>query len=186
LRARRHLPEGAPGRPGGCDRQARSGALPVRRGGAARRVRAARGGPSHARPGRPGRARPRGPDAARRPAARASVALAGAAAVAMLLQTTVFPTVPGLPIVPDVVLVLAIYVAVRRQSTGGAVGAFLLGYFLDTFSGTLLGLNAFSLTAAYLAVQWLARHLWVERGLPVVGVVLFGGVVRETAAVAVA
>jgi len=117
---------------------------------------------------------------------RASVALAGAAAVAMLLQTTVFPTVPGLPIVPDVVLVLAIYVAVRRQSTGGAVAAFLLGYFLDTFSGTLLGLNAFSLTAAYLAVQWLARHLWVERGLPVVGVVLFGGVVRETAAVAVA
>jgi rod shape-determining protein MreD len=112
---------------------------------------------------------------------RASVALAAAAAVAMLLQTTVFPTVPGLPIVPDVVLVLAIYVAVRRQSTGGAVAAFLLGYFLDTFSGTLLGLNAFSLTAAYLAVQWLARHLWVERG-----VVIFGGVVREIAAVAVA
>lgn len=117
---------------------------------------------------------------------RAFVALAVAAAAAMLLQTTVFPTVPGLPIVPDVVLVLAVYVAVRRQSTAGVAAAFLLGYFLDTFSGTLLGLNAFSLTATYLAVQWLARHLWVQRGLPVVGVVLFGGVVREIAAVAVA
>jgi len=117
---------------------------------------------------------------------RVFIALAGAAAVAMLLQTTVLPTVPGLPVVPDVVMVLAVYVAVRRQSPGGVLAAFLLGYFLDTFSGTLLGLNAFALTAAYVSVRWLARHLWVERGLPVIGVVLFGGAVRELAAVAVA
>ncbi len=117
---------------------------------------------------------------------RGSVALGAAAVVAMLLQTTVFPSIPGLPIVPDLILVLAIYVAVRRQTMGGAVAAFFLGYFLDTFSGTLLGLNAFALTAAYFAVQWLARHLWLERGLPVIAVVLFGGVVREIAAVAVA
>jgi len=117
---------------------------------------------------------------------RAIVALASAAAVAMLLQTSVFPMVPGLPIVPDLVLILTVSVAVRRQSVAGAVAAFMLGYFLDTFSGTLLGLNAFALTAVYLAVGWLARHLWVRRGLPVVGVVLFGGAVRELAAVGVA
>ena len=117
---------------------------------------------------------------------RAIIALASAAAVAMLLQTSVFPTVPGLPIVPDLVLILTVNLAVRRQSMAGAVAAFMLGYFLDTFSGTLLGLNAFALTAVYLAVGWLARHLWVQRGLPVVGVVLFGGAVRELAAVAVA
>ena len=117
---------------------------------------------------------------------RAFVAVAAAAAVAMLLQTSVLPTVPWLPIVPDVVLVLAVWVAVRWQSMAGAVAAFLLGYFLDTFSGTLLGLNAFAFTAVYLGVRWLARHLWVERGLPVVGIVLFAGAVRELAAVALA
>jgi rod shape-determining protein MreD len=117
---------------------------------------------------------------------RAFVALAAAAVVAMLLQTTVFPALPALPIVPDLIMVLAVYLGVRRHDVGGAIAAFLLGYFLDTFSGTLLGLNAFSLTATYVAVRWLARHLWLERGLPAVAVVLFGGAVRELAAVGVA
>jgi rod shape-determining protein MreD len=116
---------------------------------------------------------------------RRCLALAAAAIVAMIVQTSVLPAVPGLPIVPDVILVLAVYLGVHYQSVGGAVGAFLLGYFLDTFSGTLLGLNAFSLTAAYLAVRWVARQLWVRRGLPVIAIVLFGGIVRDAAALAV-
>ena len=117
---------------------------------------------------------------------RSFIALAVAAVAAMLLQTTVFRALPLVPIVPDVLLVLAVYLAIRHQTASGALGAFVLGYFVDTFSGTLLGLNAFALTAVYVSVGWLARHLWVQRGLPVVGVVLFGGAVRELAAVAVA
>ncbi|HJQ83128.1 MAG TPA: rod shape-determining protein MreD, partial [Candidatus Binatia bacterium] len=112
--------------------------------------------------------------------------LALAAVAGMLVQTTVFPALPGVPVLPDLMLVLAVYLGVRRQTVGGAAAAFVLGYFLDTFSGTLLGLNAFALTAAYLAVQWLARHLWFERGLPVMAVVLFGGAVRDLAAVGLA
>src|SRR5262249_53910204 len=65
---------------------------------------------------------------------------------------------------------------VRRQTVGGVLAAFLLGYFLDTFSGTLLGLNAFAFSAAYLAVRWIARHLWLRRGLPVVAVLLLRGI----------
>src|SRR5205823_14165167 len=117
---------------------------------------------------------------------RALVALATAAAIAMLLQTSIFPTLPGLPIVPDLVLILTVNVAVRRQSIAGVVAAFLLGYFLDTFSGTLLGLNAFALTAVYLSVRFVARHLWFERGLPVMALAFFGGLVRGVAVAAAA
>ncbi len=117
---------------------------------------------------------------------RSFVALAAAAVAAMLVQTTVFSWLPGLPIVPDLILVLAVYLGVRHRTPGGALGAFLLGYFLDTFSGTLLGMNAFALTAVYLAVHFVARHLWLERGLPLMAIVFFGGAVRDLAAAAVA
>jgi|SRR6266850_7898707 len=115
---------------------------------------------------------------------RSFAALAAAAVAAMLCQTTLLPSLP-LPIVPDLVLVLAVYLGVRHPTGGGALGAFLLGYFLDTFSGTLLGLNAFALTAVYLGVHFVARHLWFERGLPVIAIVLFGGFLRDVAAVMV-
>jgi rod shape-determining protein MreD len=116
---------------------------------------------------------------------RSFVALAAAAVVSMLLQTTIFPAIPGLPVVPDLILVLVVYLGVAHQTIGGAVGAFVLGYFLDTFSGTLLGLNTFALSAVYVGVQFVARHLWFERGFPVMALALFGGAVREVAAVAV-
>jgi rod shape-determining protein MreD len=116
---------------------------------------------------------------------RRFAALAVAAVTAMLIQTTVLAALPALPIVPDLVLILAVYLGVRRQTVGGVVAAFLLGYFLDTFSGTLLGLNAFAFSAAYLAVRWIARHLWLRRGLPIVAVALFGGVVRSLSAMTI-
>src|SRR5689334_665815 len=115
---------------------------------------------------------------------RSFAALAAAAVAAMLCQTTVLPSLP-LPVTPDLVLILAVYLGVRHPGAGGAVGAFLLGYFLDTFSGTLLGLNAFALTGVYAGVHLVARHLWLERGLPVVGIVLFGSLLRDVAALAV-
>ncbi len=117
---------------------------------------------------------------------RSAVALAVAAVAAMLLQTTIFPSLPGLPVVPDLILVLAVYLGVAHQTIGGAAGAFLLGYFLDTFSGTLLGQNAFALSAVYLGVRFVARHLWFERGLPVMALAFFGGLVRGVAAAAAA
>ena len=97
---------------------------------------------------------------------RSAAALAVAAVAAMLLQTTIFPSLPGLPVVPDLILVLAVYLGVAHQTIGGAAGAFLLGYFLDTFSGTILGMHAFAITAAYLAMTIMARYerfSWIWR-----------------------
>lgn len=111
------------------------------------------------------------------------VTLAVPALVAMLLQTTVLPM---LPLMPDLLLVLAVYLGVRHPGVGGVCGAFLLGYFLDTFSGTALGTQTFALTAAYAGAHLVARHLWVEGPLLVVAVVFLGGCLRALAVMTVA
>ncbi|HZP42365.1 MAG TPA: rod shape-determining protein MreD [Candidatus Binatia bacterium] len=116
---------------------------------------------------------------------RSFLALAVASVAAMLLQTTVFRWVPRAPTVPDLLLVLAVYIGSRHHSVPAVCGVFLLGYFVDTFSGTLLGMNAFAFTAVYAAVYLVARNLWMERGLPVMAVVFFGAYVRVLAALLV-
>lgn len=114
---------------------------------------------------------------------RSAAAVAAAGVLAMLLQTAIFPVFPRLPVVPDLILVLVVYLGLRYQTVGGATGAFLLGYFLDTFSGTVLGMNAFAMTAAYVAVYLVGRRLWTDGGLPVMGLVFFAACVRELAMV---
>ena len=57
---------------------------------------------------------------------------------------------------------------------------------LEPFSGTILGMQAFAISAAYVAMTIMARHLWMERGLPLMATVFVGGCVRGLAAVAVA
>jgi len=117
---------------------------------------------------------------------RSSIAVGSAAVVAMLAQTTVFPWVPHLPLVPDLLVVLVVYLGLRHQGLGGACGAFLIGYFLDTFSGTTLGVNAFGMTAVYAGVTVVARSLWIEGGVPAMIVVFGGALARDLIGVAVA
>ncbi|MFN8543815.1 MAG: rod shape-determining protein MreD [Candidatus Binatia bacterium] len=117
---------------------------------------------------------------------RTSVALLVAALLGLLLQTTILPSAPGLPLVPDLALVLAVYLAMFHQGIRGVVGAFLLGYALDTFSGTVLGVNAFALTLVYLAVYMVARTLWTEGGVPAMMVVFLAALLRGVATVAAA
>jgi rod shape-determining protein MreD len=116
---------------------------------------------------------------------RSFLALAVAAAVAMLLQTTVIPSVPWLPVLPDLILVLAVHVAIRHPGAGGVLGAFLLGAFLDAFAGTVAGVNAFAMTAVYLAARLVSRRLWTESGVPLMAVVFFAACVRAVAGAAV-
>jgi rod shape-determining protein MreD len=108
--------------------------------------------------------------------------LAAAALLAVLLQTTVFPAVLPAAFTPNLLLILVAYLALRHQSLAGVTGAFLLGYLLDTFSGTRLGVQAFALTAAYGSVYVIARRLWTETGLSVMGMAFLGACVQAFAA----
>jgi rod shape-determining protein MreD len=103
------------------------------------------------------------------------------AVVLVLLQTSVVPLVPLLPVVPDLLLVLTVWIGLRHHGIGGVCGAIALGYVLDTFSGTTLGVHMFALTAAYVSTFVLARTVWTEGGVSSVLVTFAAGCTRDLA-----
>ena len=78
-------------------------------------------------------------------------------------------------------LILCVYMGLRHQNVGGVVGAFMLGYALDAFSGTDVGLNAFAMTFVFLIVYLMSRRLWIEGGLASAVVVSAAAVVKTLA-----
>jgi rod shape-determining protein MreD len=109
---------------------------------------------------------------------RATLVLAGAALMATLLQTTLGALLaPLTEVVPNVMLVLAVHLGLRYHGFAGVIGAFVLGYVLDTFSGTVLGVHAAGCTAAYVVAYLIARTLWTEDGLPAMVVVFLAALV---------
>ena len=109
---------------------------------------------------------------------RATIVLAAAAVVATVFQTTLGVLLaPVTEVVPNVMLVLAVHLGLRYHGFAGVVGAFVLGYVLDTFSGTVLGVHAAGCTAAYVVAYVIARTLWTEDGLPALVVVFLAALV---------
>jgi rod shape-determining protein MreD len=106
---------------------------------------------------------------------RSACLILGFGVLAVLLQTTLFHLAP---IIPDLVLVLCVYLGLFHHNLGGAVGAFLLGYILDTFSGAYPGLNAFAMTFVFLLVYLLSRRLWIEHGLSAIVLVFVAAVMK--------
>jgi rod shape-determining protein MreD len=112
---------------------------------------------------------------------REVAALILAAVVLVLLQTSVMPLVPVLPVVPDLLLVLTVWVGLRHHGLGGVCGAVAIGYLLDTFSGTTLGVHMFAMTAAYVSTFVLARTVWTEGGVSTVLVTFAAACARDLA-----
>ncbi|HUE38209.1 MAG TPA: rod shape-determining protein MreD [Candidatus Binatia bacterium] len=101
-----------------------------------------------------------------------------AAVVGVLLQTTVVHLLPLGPIMPDLVVILCVYLALHEHTVAGALGAFLLGYFVDNFSGNVLGLHAFSMSLIFLLVYLLARQLWMDNVVANVAVVFAASLLK--------
>ncbi|HEX9788523.1 MAG TPA: rod shape-determining protein MreD [Candidatus Binatia bacterium] len=101
----------------------------------------------------------------------------------ILLQSTFLSLLPLGPIVPDLVLVLCVYLGLHHPTVGAAVGSFLLGYSIDVVSSRLLGLNAFAMTLVFLSVHFSSRSIWLHH--PVVSslIVLFAAFVKGVALV---
>src|SRR5688572_24256535 len=80
----------------------------------------------------------------------------------ILLQSTFLHLLPFGPVVPDLVLVLCVYLGLHHPTVGAAVGSFVLGYSIDVVSSRLLGLNAFAMTLVFLAVYLSSRTIWLH------------------------
>lgn len=105
---------------------------------------------------------------------RAFLIFAVAGALSVVLQTTVLEQVRFLPAAPDLIVVLCVYLGLHYHSVGGAIGAFLLGYLLDTFSGSPPGLYALAMTLVFALVYLVSKRLWVENPMTSIAAVALG------------
>jgi rod shape-determining protein MreD len=79
--------------------------------------------------------------------------------IALALETTIPHWLPLGMLAPNLVLILAVDLGMKHHGALGAMIAFAMGYAVDSFSGTHLGLNAFMLTLIYLIAYGLSRYL---------------------------
>lgn len=109
---------------------------------------------------------------------REGLLIALIAVVALVLQTTVLPHFAIGRATPDLLLIVCVYVGLRRHSVGGALAAFFLGYLQDAFSGQVVGLNAFGMCLVYVVVYLTSRRLWVDNALSTVVLVFLASVTK--------
>jgi rod shape-determining protein MreD len=103
----------------------------------------------------------------------------------ILLQSTFLHLLPIGPIVPDLVLVLCVYLGLHHPTVGAAVGSFLLGYSIDVVSSRMLGINAFAMSLVFLSVYFGARSIWLHHPVVSFVVVLLASLVKGAALVLV-
>jgi len=81
--------------------------------------------------------------------------------VAVILQTALFPNV--LPFtIPDLLLILVIYIALNERYLRGSILTFFLGCLSDVFSGNTLGLNCTVYLLAFFAIRTIIDRLNTE------------------------
>lgn len=109
---------------------------------------------------------------------RPLLVFAVAGVVAVVVQTSLVQRLGFLPAAPDLIVVLCVYLGLHYHSAGGAVGAFLLGYLLDTFSGAVPGLYCLTMTLVFGMVYLLSKRLWMENPMSNVAAVALGSAVK--------
>ena len=108
------------------------------------------------------------------------------AITALLVQTTVLPFTSIGRATPDLLLIMCVYLGLRQHSVAGAVGAFLLGYLQDAFSGSVVGLNAFGMCLVFIVVYMTSRRLWVDNTISKFVVVFLASVLKSAALLSLA
>ena len=94
---------------------------------------------------------------------RLSLLFITAGFLVVLLQTTVLHLLPLGRFVPDLALVLCVYLGLNHPTVGAVFGTFVLGYSVDVFSTGVLGPNAFAFSLVFLAVYLSSRAIWVHK-----------------------
>ena len=103
----------------------------------------------------------------------------------ILLQSTFLRLLPFGPVVPDLVLILCVYLGLHHPTMGAAVGSFVLGYSIDVVSSRQLGFNAFAMTLVFLAVYFSSRTIWLQNPVVTSLIVLFAALIKGVALVLV-
>jgi rod shape-determining protein MreD len=115
---------------------------------------------------------------------RTAVLLTTIVIAALLLQTTLLPFTSVGRATPDLLLIICVYLGLHQHTVAGAVGAFVLGYLQDAFSGSVIGLNAFGMSLVFAVVYLTSRRLWVDNAISKIVVVFLASVLKTGAILA--
>lgn len=80
----------------------------------------------------------------------------------LCLQTTVLNYIPGLPIKPDITLIMVCYLGIFKGPLISLFLAFFIGYILDTLSGSVLGLYSFLRIVTLFLTQLASESLYLK------------------------
>jgi rod shape-determining protein MreD len=73
----------------------------------------------------------------------------------LVLKSTIFISIP----IPDLPLIIVLFIAYNRASVEGVVLSFLLGYLEDAFTGGIFGSTSFALMVVFVSVYLLSQRV---------------------------
>ncbi|HAC78926.1 MAG: rod shape-determining protein MreD [Candidatus Binatia bacterium] len=111
---------------------------------------------------------------------RAALILAFCGILAVVTQTTLLGRLGILPAPPNLILILSVYIGLRLPTPWGALGAFLLGYLLDTVSGSVPGLHCFTMTLVFAMVYFVSGRLWMQNPFTRFAIMILGCILEVT------
>jgi len=97
----------------------------------------------------------------------ASVLTIGLGLVLLVAQSAIATLVPVHNVTPNVVLPIVVYMGVASevQLVRGALASFALGYLLDAFCGSSMGLHTFVMVAAFFSARGAGLRLFPQAAL---------------------
>ncbi|MFQ5841438.1 MAG: rod shape-determining protein MreD [Thermodesulfobacteriota bacterium] len=91
--------------------------------------------------------------------------LVGLIFLSIVVQTTALGEFPHQLAKPDLLLILTVYLGLYSSPLAGAILAFLAGYMMDIFSGSIFGVQTFSKTAIFFLTILIKDRFYVESPL---------------------
>ncbi|UCD70675.1 MAG: rod shape-determining protein MreD [Syntrophobacterales bacterium] len=94
-----------------------------------------------------------------------NLSLIGLIFLSLVVQTTALAGLPHQLAKPDLLLILIVYLGLYTSPLAGAILAFLAGYMMDIFSGSIFGVHTFSKTAIFFLTIFIKDRFYVKSPL---------------------
>jgi rod shape-determining protein MreD len=94
-----------------------------------------------------------------------NLSLLGLIFLSLVIQTTVLAGLPHQLAKPDLLLILIVYFGLNTSPLAGAILAFLSGFMMDIFSGSIFGVHTFSKTAIFFLTILIKDRFYIKSPL---------------------
>ncbi len=107
------------------------------------------------------------------------------ALLGLALETATFHLISFRPLLPNLIVILAVDLGFRHHSVTAALMAFAIGYATDALAGSHPGLNAFMITMIFVVCYEISSRLLVTNAFVGATVVFFGVILTALGAIAI-